>query len=461
MMNITLSAVSGILLALAFPKFNLHWLAWVALVPFFLALGRSKNWKEALLCGFAFGAVFFGIHLFWVTTLFRFVKWWISLGWVSLVFFQTLFILLFVVCAKVFLPGPRSGAGIFRVAGLAACWTFVEWLRAWGPFGVTGGDVGYSQAALLPLIQIASFASVYGISFMVVLANSSIALFISDLRRWQPLILTLALVLSATVYGYRVLSLTSHISHPSSPKMLVLLQPNIDQKDKMDPAKVQSIFDLHEEMTQKAMLEKPDIIIWPESAIFSYLLHDPPLLARTRKLAEESGAWLIFGTPHYIGRKAYNSIVSMSPAGEIVSRYDKQRPVPFGEYLPFRKILYPFLKGVGYYESDFSPGTSADLLRAGGFKIAGAVCFESTFPDLIRKQARKSADLILLVTNDAWFDDSSALYFHLNAGVFRAVENRKYFIQAANTGISAVIDPYGRTLKRSKVNQRQTLTFEL
>jgi apolipoprotein N-acyltransferase len=241
---------------------------------------------------------------------------------------------------------------------------------------------------------------------------------------------------------------------------LALLQPNIRQEHKLNPSMVQPVFDVHEEMTRQAMKEKPDIIIWPETAIFSYVLHDPPLFRRLQKLARGSRAWLIFGTPHYTGNKSYNSIVSMSPSGKVVSRYDKQQLVPFGEYLPFRKILYPFLKGVGYYEAEFSSNPRPELIQAKDLKIAAAICFESTFPGLIRKRAKRDSDFILLVTNDAWFNDSSALYFHLNTGIFRAIENRKYFIQVGNTGLTAVIDPYGRILKKTKANRREIVTFE-
>jgi apolipoprotein N-acyltransferase len=209
------------------------------------------------------------------------------------------------------------------------------------------------------------------------------------------------------------------------------------------------------------MAEDPDIIIWPESAIFSYVLRDPALSVRIRKLAVESNAWLVFGTPHLEKGRPYNSVVSLSPKGEVVSRYDKEHRVPFGEYLPFRSILYPFLKGVGYYEAEFDSNPDPVQLRIGKLKAATAICFESTFPQVIRERVKKDSDFILLVTNDAWFNDSPALYFHLDTGIFRAIENRKHFIQVANTGISAVIDPYGRILKCSKVNERKTLTFEL
>lgn len=496
--NVLLSICSGILLALSFPGFGIYGLAWVALAPFFLALGRAANLRQALACGLFFGLAFFGLHLFWITELYRFVEWWVAPALAALVLFQTSFILIFVIISRLFLvaSGPaeerllrqpaasalvgkgKRAAGsagvlksLFYVFALAAFWVLVEWVRALGAFGVSAGNIGYTQAPLLPLIQIASYTTVYGVSFLLALFNAALALFISDLKRWQPLVLAALLVLAAAGYGFQVLALAEQTEQSASltdvlrgaplPRRFALVQPNIDQKDKLNPALVPAIFDIHEEMTKQAALDRPEIIIWPETAIFSYLLHDARLLPRLRQLAKESKAWIIFGTPHYAGGKAYNSIVSMSPQGEIVSRYDKQQLVPFGEYLPFRKYLYPMLKRVGYYDSEFSPGAGPRPITAAGLKLAAAVCFESTFPELMRERVAPDSGLILLVTNDAWFGDSSVLDFHLSTAVFRAVENRKYFIQAGNTGYSALIDPYGRILERSEVNQRQILIFEL
>jgi len=497
--NVLLSILSGILLALSFAGFGIYGLAWVGLAPFFLALGRAENLRQALACGLFFGLTFFGMHLFWITELYRFVQWWVAPALAALVLFQTAYILVFVTISRLFLAasGPAEerrpplqpaasalvakgkrasgGAGalrdLFYVFALAALWVVVERARALGAFGVTAGNIGYTQAPLLPLIQIASHTTVYGVSFLLALFNAALALFISDLKRWQPLALAALLVLAAAGYGSQVLALAERTEQSASltdvlrggplPRRFALVQPNIDQKDKLNPALVPAIFDIHAEMTEQAALDKPGIIIWPETAIFSYLLHDGRLLPRLRGLARESKAWIIFGTPHYAGGKAYNSIVAMSPEGEIVSRYDKQQLVPFGEYLPFRRYLYPMLKGVGYYDSEFSPGAGPRPVAADGLKLAAAVCFESTFPELIRERVLEGPDLILLVTNDAWFGDSSVLDFHLSTAVFRAVENRKYFIQAGNTGYSALIDPYGRMLKRSEVNRRQILTFEV
>jgi apolipoprotein N-acyltransferase len=243
---------------------------------------------------------------------------------------------------------------------------------------------------------------------------------------------------------------------------LALIQPNIDQKDKMDPALVVPTFDLQEKMSYQAAREKPEIMVWPETSVFSYLLRDAVLFPRLQQLARKTRAWLLIGTPYSdeAGR-VYNSIVSLSPEGKVFSRYDKQHLVPFGEYLPFRQVLYPFLKKVGYYDQAFDFPPAALPVWAGKRKISPAVCFESTFPHLIRRMTSRDSAFILTVTNDAWFGDSSAPYFHLNTGIFRAVENRKFFIQVGNSGITAVIDPDGRILARTRLNQRGILAFKI
>jgi len=451
--NILLPILSGILLALAFPRFNLWWLAWVALVPFFMVLIHRQSLKASLFYAFCFGLFFFGIHLFWINSLFPFVGWWIFLGWVVLVLFQTLFILLFVFLLRFINP-----AKIYYPLFLALLWVLVEWIRAAGAFGFSAGDIGYSQAALLPLIQIASFSSVYGVSFLVVLINISLAFFLAKIPG-RGFVFSMAILLLLSAYIYGVVVMGEKPKEAEKSIRLSLIQPNIDQRDKLNPNKILYTFKIHEEMTQAAMLDLPDIVIWPETAIFSYLLDDPLLFPRMKKLAK---TWILFGTPYYGGGgKIYNSVVALSPGGKISSRYDKEHLVPFGEYLPGRPALYPLLKSVGYYDAEFNIGSEVKPLLASGAKIAAAICFESTFPYLIRKRVAKDSDFILTVTNDAWFGNSAVPYSHLNAGIFRAIENRKYFVQVGNTGISAVIDPYGRILKKSKVGEKTILRFEI
>jgi len=449
--------LSGLLFALSFPKFNLFWLAWVALVPFFYALFQTKNFKERLGVGLAFGGTFFIISFVWILELFRFAGWWVYFGWVALAIFQTFFILLFA------LAFPLCRRNSFFIALL---WIAVEYLRSLGPLGVPFGLVGYSQAGFLPIIQIARFTSVYGVSFLVVLVNAVLAdIFVNvgtglvpvrDTRtaiKAVPTLIVALLLIGSYFYGFVVLS---EKTITETNLNLALIQPNIDQKIKIDPDKVDEVFAIYEEMTKKAALEKPEVIIWPETAVYSYLMRDNKYRFRLQELAREIRASLVFGTPHYDGGKSYNSIISMSPAGEVVDRYDKGHLVPFGEYLPFKPLLYPLLKSIGYYESEFASGKTKGL-KIGRHNVAASICFESVFPDKMRELAKKKSEFILLVTNDGWFGDSSILPYHINCGIFRAIENRKYFVQASNTGITAVIDPWGRVVQKLKPHSRGIL----
>ncbi len=450
-----MSILSAILLALAFPKTAWFWLAWVALVPFFIVLFKTSSWKQALGRGFVFGLVFFGINLFWINTLNRFVGYWAILGWLALIVFQALFLALFAFLAYFIISNVQKKT--IKLIGIALVWVGVEYLRALGIFGITGGGVGYTQAPFTLLIQIAFFTSVYGISFLVVLFNAALAAFILNRKNWLALLIAIVLIGACVGYSGQVLDQdkTDYIE-------LALIQPNIDQIEKMNPASIGKVFKVHKELSLQAAKSNPQVIIWPETSVFTYLLKDQGYFGRLKKLAATTEAWLIIGTPHYEkSNQSYNAIVSISPSGEVVSTYYKQHLVPFGEYLPFRKILFPLLKSVGYFNYDYAEGKKYNNLKVDNLNLTVSICFESTFPWLIKKRVGPDTDFILNLTNDAWFDDSSALYQHLDSNIFRAVENRKYFVQVGNTGITTLIDPYGRVLQKTQVNEQKVLQIKI
>ncbi|MFA5840386.1 MAG: apolipoprotein N-acyltransferase [Candidatus Margulisiibacteriota bacterium] len=459
-----LSFISGALLAFCFPKFNLFWLSWVALVPFLLVLFRSKDLRSALFCGFWFGTAFWSLNLLWVFSLFRFAGWWVLLAWVCAIIFQTFFILLFVLLVKL--------SKTTNLIWIAVLWVAVEWLKVLGPLGVPLGVLGYSQASCLPILQIASFSSVYGISFIIVLANAAIAniLYFKDSPYHKIILIILTVFLLGFFSSLSLRAFVANINNnePLRPKdskgevVVSVIQPNIDQMDKMNPAKVMEVFNVHVSLTKQAFLAHPNVIIWPETALFIYALHDPLYAPQIKALAKEGNCWMVVGMPEYDTTGEYNSIVVISPSGEVTGRYDKEKLVPFGEYLPFRAILFPLLSRVGYFDDEFHPGKlSFQNLLVDDLNIAPAICSESAFPDLVRRHVGHEADLILTITNDGWFGNSSLPYFHLNAGILRAVENRCYFVQVGNSGISGLIDPKGRVVQQTKLGQRSILTFKI
>jgi len=454
-----MSILSGVLAALCFPRFNLFLLAWVCLIPLFIEINKKEHPKKAALSGFLFGIFFFGQNLLWINTLNEFVPGYTALGYVFLVLYESAF----TAAACYLIKYLSINLPAINLLSIPLTWTFFEWIRTLGPFGISAGDIGYSQATITPLIQIASFSTVFGVSFMIVMVNAAIA----DAKRsiWK-ISAVLIIVFLSCFWGLSQIpkelkpALNQIGSWPAS-KVLTfsLIQGNIPQKIKLDARYNNEIFTIHEDMTRKIISEKPDIIIWPESVVLAYLTSEPSFLKRVVKLAKDSKAFILIGTPFDDGKgKIYNSLIAFSPSGEVIGRYDKRRLVPFGEYLPLRFLLYPILRSTDFFYEDFDFGPEeAQIIEINGIKIGAAICFESTFVDPLRDRG----NLLLTVTNDAWFGSSSAAYEHLNCGIFRAVENRKYFIQTGNTGISAVIDPYGRILARTKLNERTTLTFKV
>ena len=453
-MNFIYVIFSGVLLSAAFPKVNFFFVAWVALVPFFIAVEKSKNAKSAALLGFLFGLSLFSINLFWVNTLFLYVGFWAILGWACLIAFQSIYLFIYAYIIKRF--------GITLSIWTAVLWVLIEAIRGMGDFGIPGGVVGYSQVLFLPLIQIASFSTVYGVSFLIIIFNIGLAKILvrkEKISSYTIFGLSLILMFISIVFGF--FELDKETKYENHIKVSII-QGNIPQEKKLDPRFNNENFLIHKELTLKAANNSPQIIIWPETSIFTYLLYDKKYLTEVEELAKKTKAFLFIGTPHYDRHyNVYNSIAVFSQSGEVIGRYDKQHLVPFGEYLPFKPVLYPILKNTGYYNKDFTPGTKINPIEIMGIKIGTAICFESTFPFLIKKQTEMGADFFIVITNDAWFKFSSAPYEHFDYAIFRAIENRKFLIQAANTGISGLIDPYGRILNKLDLNKQGYLTVEI
>lgn len=453
-----MTILSAILLAMAFPKFDLYFLAWFAITPFLLSIENSKSPRSAALHGYIFGLVFLGINLFWLNVLSNYVGFYAILGWISIVLFESAFFALFAYISK--------KLHLSLTVWQALLWILIEMVRGTGIFGFSCGVLAYSQDNLLSLIQIASKYSVYSISFLIIIANISIARFITK-KRWDYLIITFVLIGLSISYGNSVMPhLDSSFRWNDTkkpPRVLTvsIIQGNIPQEQKLTASFNNENFNIHKDLTLQAAADKPDIIIWPETAVFTYLLYDNYYKNQIIELAKTSGSYLLIGTPHYDNKLMfYNSLIAFSPSGEVIGRYDKQHLVPFGEYLPFRALVYPLLKGTNFFSEDFSPGPENKPLKAAGANIGAVICFESTFPEIVREKA-KDSDILLVVTNDGWFKNTSAAYEHFDQAILRAIENRKYFIQVGNTGISALIDPYGRVIKKLDLNKRGFLTFRI
>ena len=431
--------LAGAFFALPFLCFRLWPLAWFALIPAFLSL-RGLSPREGATVGLLMGLGFWLSSLYWLAGV-------TVGGFLVLVLYLSLFWAAWGALTALFSSRPRLAWW-----APAAAWVALEYLRAVLFSGFPWNPAGTSQAFVPCLIQVSAWSGVYGVSFLVVLVNGALSRAVARPRRRIDLVRAgLALVLlgiSAVGGGWRLEGGKAAAAGGARLK-IALVQGGIPQEIKWNPSYAQSIFERYLELTEKALERKPDLVLWPESALPWYLEDSPRARSILENLAVSGQADLVVGgdTLRRSPRAVFNSAFHVSPGGGYRGRYDKLHLVPFGEYVPLGKHL-AFLQRVVPWEEDFSPGRDAVLfpLASRELKVGTLICFEDIIPVLSRRLVSSGAGLLLNLTNDAWFGRSPQPYQHAAAAVFRAVENRVSLARATNTGYSCLIDPWGRLI---------------
>jgi apolipoprotein N-acyltransferase len=244
-----------------------------------------------------------------------------------------------------------------------------------------------------------------------------------------------------------------------------LVQGNVDQGEKWDPARAASIFQNHVSMTRQAIGRGAQLVLWPESST-PFRFEERAGHGETeqlRSLARQARVPILIGSDEAEAgspTKYYNSAFLLRDDGSTAGVYRKMHLVPWGEYVPFKRLLFfvaPLVEAV----SDFSPGQTPVLLPVGGRFISTAICYEIVYPSLIRQFVIGGSELLTTITNDAWFGTTSAPYQHFAQASMRAVEAGRYLVRAANTGISGIVDPYGRVLERTAINEPAVVVGEV
>jgi len=461
-----LPVISAILLVLAYPKLNLEFLAWVALVPLFFTI-ENKEIKERFIRGYIFGIIFFAGILWWLVN--------VSIpGMIVLVLLLSIAPALF--CALI----PKTeDRGLLTIVFVPAAWVLTEYLRTHLFTGFPWALLAYSQSLNLPIIQIADITGPYGVSFLVVLVNYCIfkaikkgpkkILSFRDLFfGWTYILLfAMAVYLVSFVYGY------NRLRAPEAPDALKVsvIQGNIPQEMKWDARYKYVIVDKYRALTKDSLKENPRFVIWPETSIPGYI-DEEDIMGRIRKLAKENNIFLLVGALRQEAEKIYNSAVLISNEGNIASYYDKIHLVPMGEFIPFsdsfgwvrnfiNKPIGHFNRGNEFTVFRFTlkdtilrPDRIQRAIRF--YKFSTLVCFEDIFPDLCRRFVKNGAEFLVNMTNDAWFGNTRAPYQHAQGSIFRAVENRVPVIRAANTGVSCIIDKKGRVIATVRDKKKET-----
>jgi len=466
--------LSGALLVLSFPTYDLDFLAWIALVPLLIAI-REKPWKTAFGQGWLAGLVFFVGTLSWViNAMHQYGKIPFPVSFLIMLLLAG-YCALFVGLFAAILAALTDARGMLRPWTAAALWVTLEWLRGHLFSGFPWALLGYSQYHALSVIQIADVTGVYGVSFLLVLVNALAArlieVIVSRVRLsatpvpvpWVTVALAAALIAFVVDYGYWRLDPRHNPANEHSLR-IGLVQPNVDQAQKWDVAFRRETIDRHKKLTNQVVREV-DLVVWPEAAAPFFFDVETDYREELLRFVQERGVPLLVGAPAVDrrtdgGPRLLNSAYLVSGGGAVLDRYDKVHLVPFGEFVPLKSIFF-FLDKLVVGIGDFVPGSGPRVMSGPSGHLGVVICFEVIFPDLVRQFVDRGADYMVTITNDAWFGRTSAPYQHFAMVVFRAVENRVPFARAANTGISGFIDAEGHILRTTELFVEGALNGEV
>ncbi|MFH0791118.1 MAG: apolipoprotein N-acyltransferase [Candidatus Omnitrophota bacterium] len=465
--EIILCLISAVLLIFSFPCANCGFLAWFGFIPLFLAIQNKSQIKAFIL------AYFTGV-IFWLGTIYWLIHVTLA-GMLLLVLYLALYFGIFGLIIHYI---TRYTLNITQVFFIPSIWVILEYLRSYMfILGFPWAILGYSQYLNLPVIQIADITGVFGVSFLVMMANVVVyevmryGLCVLRQKQKAPFfivkwLLPVVILGLSLGYGFYKLRIT-HDAGRSALKVSVI-QGNIPQELKWNDRYKNFIINRYLSLSIQAAKDSPDLIVWPEAALPVVLEEEPLFLEKIKSFNNKFNVPLVLGAVTTRDNLYYNSAVLISKEGRFLNRYDKLHLVPFGEYIPLKKIL-PFLETivpigeiergrdwtVFELEDSFdsqSASRSASVpvnplnRQTGKPKFSVLICFEDLFPELSREFIKRGADFLVNITNDAWYKKTSASYQHLQASVFRALENRVFLARASNTGISGFISPNGRII---------------
>lgn len=434
---ITVCALSGLALSLANPPAALWPVALVAIAPLIALVGPSRP-RRGLLLGLVFGAAYFGATLYWIA-LFG------EMAWGALSFASAGYLGVFGLLAPLVW---RPGRGVRSAVALAALWTGLEYLRGMWPLGgFTWGGVGYTQVDNDVLLPLASISGVWGISFVVVLVNGLVVAAVTEARRGRILAVGWVAVASIAVV---VAPAVIPVPRPAGQVVDVAIVQGNDLEVDLDPTVedlrvAQNHAALHRSLAQ----DPPDLAIWPENSLDV----DPTLYPLFGELVE--GSVREVGAPTLVGAITgrpggvqSNEGLLYDGTGQVVDRYAKVHLVPFGEFVPWRWAI-GWISAIDQIGRDLTPGEQLKTLAVGELRFADLICFENTFASLDRRLVAQGAEFLVVSTNNASYRRTAASRQHLIMSRMRAVENGRWVVHAAVSGISAFIDPNGTVHDRT------------
>jgi apolipoprotein N-acyltransferase len=452
---------TALLLIVSYPQFNQGWLAWAALGPLSFYLLRSKTAKAAAGGGLLAGGVFYLGILYWIYPTMRAGGVGPAVSVLGLVLLSLILSLEFVAISLYGFYLKKTGLKAWPYL-FALGWFLLEYGKVYLSFKAVWFPwfmLGYTQWSYTALIQVVSVCGVYGLSAAVCFTGALGAAVLAleapvgkKLLRFSPALL---LVAGLWLFGRAELK-KADAAVPVKSLKVALLQPSIDLYSKWNEAEAGRIMARLEGLAAEA--KGADLVIWPENSLPGWI--DEPRYADWLKSPAFRGpAGSIVGSVSG-GDGRYVAAFLLDQKGAIAASYNKRQLVPFGEYVPLRDFLGRYITPIAAL-GEFQPGAPAqEFLVFRNIKLGLAICYESVFPYLFAGDTRAGAELFVNITNDGWYLDTAAPYQHFIANIFRAAENRRTVVRAANNGISGVIDPWGRVLVKTALNERVALTAQ-
>lgn len=437
--------------------------------------------KQALLQAFVASMVAHWVFFYWfyvVTVTYGHAP--VALGVLAPLFPSldvSIFTAAFAFGSRALSPAGRVGPWL-----AALLWTVADYARAHAFGGFTWAMLGYAELQNSALLGWVSITGVYGLSFFVALTGAALAAWLCDGTRKPPRATTLALSAVVIAHVAGVLLSQSATARNEvegegvSTIRVAALQGNIDQNEKWSAERVGNNLGVYIQLSRQAIAAGASVIVWPESAVPSFLEHDPTVREPIAWLARESGATFVLGatgaTLDATGEnlaEVFDSAFVMAPSGVVTDRYDKTHLVPFGEYVPFRKTLGAWFEAIarGMASLDVTAGDRVrSLLLASEsdgaeYRIGVPICYELLFPHLVRRFAADGAQVLLAITNDAWYGRTGAPHQFLAMTAMRAAENSLWTVRAANSGVSAIINSQGRIVSHTEIYERDLVVGDI
>ncbi|MEB3330105.1 MAG: apolipoprotein N-acyltransferase [Candidatus Sericytochromatia bacterium] len=470
--DLAVAAASGVTLALAYPGFDVALLAFVALVPLGLLAFVPRGARGMAALFTAFGAGFYLTSLYWFLAMHPLT--WLGFSEVA----SGAVVAGAWLAASALLVGQLAAFGALyglaserwrtpgwrHVLTLAVGWTALEWATSLGTFGFTWGNMALSQVALLPMLQVVELFGPYPLAGLLVAFNGALALAVvpvahgAPLRRARvPAIVALAILGGVGGYGWWRLRTV----WPSEGFSAAIVQGNIHGADKWTRGKDALPRMAGRYVELSAQEPGTDLVLWPETAVPEFLRNNQGIYALLQTTAISQRRHLMFGTLDWEGQgdqiKLFNAVGVFAPNGSLLGFDYKRHLVPYGEYVPGRAWMPAFLLSLNIVGHDYHPGLTPRIFDTPFAQVGTGVCYDGIFPDAIRPVVASGATVLTLVTNDAWYKDTTAPRVLLAHAVLRAVENRRWVLRAANTGISAFISPSGQVTAQTPVFQTAVL----